>query len=257
MMHLALAFLLVLVGACGDWSECRQSSQCSSAEYCAQGSCVPFPDSEPAPEPHSSPTDSTSPAVQSQVVATEVETDPIPQHPCGAATKPTVGSLMINEVYANVAAGPEGDANNDGERDPYSDEFIELYNASSDTLTLEGTEIYVGEDLKWKADEPFCLAAGRAFVLFARGAPNLPPDISVVAAQTRLSLSNAGGKIRLVHDGGVLDEFAYTDGPAESWTRQPELDQTGLPTLHSVCGAKFSPGRCCNGGLIEGGCAPP
>ncbi|MEZ4460062.1 MAG: lamin tail domain-containing protein [bacterium] len=246
----------VFACACGDWTECRQSSQCSTGEYCAQGDCVRFPTTTPSVAPSLNPTDNASAQVQSPVLSTD-QPDPVPPHPCASATPPTIGALFINEVYANVASGIEGDANNDGQRDAYSDEFIELYNPSPATLTLEGTELYVGDDLKWKADEPFCLEAGRAFVVFARGTPNLAPDISVVAAQTRLSLANAGGKIRLVHDGLVLDEFVYAESPAESWTRQPELDPTGIPTPHTVCGTLFSPGRCCDGGLIENGCAPP
>ena len=38
-------------------------------------------------------------------------------------------TVVISEVLADPPTGEVGDANQDGQRDTYEDEFIELYNA--------------------------------------------------------------------------------------------------------------------------------
>ena len=47
-------------------------------------------------------------------------------------------ALFISEVLADPPLGLAGDANRDGQRDPYEDEFIELYNAGPVPISLAG-----------------------------------------------------------------------------------------------------------------------
>ena len=46
--------------------------------------------------------------------------------------------IFISEVLADPPSGLTGDANRDGKRDTYEDEFIELYNAGSTPISLAG-----------------------------------------------------------------------------------------------------------------------
>ena len=50
-------------------------------------------------------------------------------------------SLFISEVLADPPEGPAGDANQDGRRDPHEDEFVELYNAGADTISLASWQL--------------------------------------------------------------------------------------------------------------------
>ena len=61
-----------------------------------------------------------------------------PEPPTGPAPpvpKPTY-ALVISEVLADPPEGLAGDANGDGHYHPHEDEFIELYNAGTDTISL-------------------------------------------------------------------------------------------------------------------------
>lgn len=49
--------------------------------------------------------------------------------------------IVITEVLYNVPAGMDGDANADGARDAVGDEFVELYNRSSEPVSLRGWSI--------------------------------------------------------------------------------------------------------------------
>ncbi|MFC1526504.1 hypothetical protein ACFL6X_06815, partial [Candidatus Latescibacterota bacterium] len=47
-------------------------------------------------------------------------------------------SVLIDEILADPPSGEEGDANGDGARHSYHDEFIELRNAGSDSVSVGG-----------------------------------------------------------------------------------------------------------------------
>ena len=48
--------------------------------------------------------------------------------------------VVINEVLVDPASDTEGDANGDGVRDTYHDEFIEIVNRGSVTVDISGWE---------------------------------------------------------------------------------------------------------------------
>ena len=51
--------------------------------------------------------------------------------------------FVLNEVLYDPPSGlPDGDANNDGVRDPNDDEFVEFVNSSANTLDISGYKIY-------------------------------------------------------------------------------------------------------------------
>jgi hypothetical protein len=243
---------VALIGCVEPPQQCRHTSDCSPNEICRAQKCEGLTRVESSDDTEFEP----------QIVPDDVGRDfkvedsapDLPPHPCASASHPLAGNLIINEVNANVAAGDDGDANGDGKRDAYSDEFIELWNTTSSTLRLDGVEVRVGEAIKWKFDEPYCMPPGQAMVVFAHGAPKLSPDIPVVVAETRLSLSNSGGGVTLRLDEVELDHFEWGPDAECSWVRSPEGMVDGIPTPHSVCGGYFSPGRCCDGTATQNGC---
>lgn len=254
MKFVLLVVFALVVSACGsDEAQCRRAADCLPGELCRLDHCEGVKRDVVPDEFNTTPLSAEN-ADASQPSEYESDTGyDLPPHPCATASLPVPGGLIINEVYANVVAGPDGDANGDGERDAYSDEFVEILNASGTTLRLDGLALYVGHAQKWRADEPFCLEVGQAFVVFANGAPHLSPDIPVVVAQTRLSLTNAGGEVSVHLDDRVIDEFAYGDAEG-AWTRNPEGTPAGSPIPHLTCGGPFSPGRCCDGTPTQLGC---
>lgn len=261
--------LITMLFGCGEADlECRHASECPSQHACMKHVCKPLDlvevvpaASEPEPQPQPQPNHSDEPAPDVDATAgddassmVDAPIDPLPPHPCAQARAPQAGDLVINEVYANVAPGDAGDANGDGVRDAYSDEFVEIVNVGTDTLKLDTVALFVGTTLKFRFDEPYCLQPSRGLVVFSRGTPSLSPDISVITADTRLTLTNAGGSVQLKRDQTVLDRFDWGEGPQTSMVRQPELSFSGIPTSHEVCGLLWSPGRCCDGQPLESGC---
>ena len=56
----------------------------------------------------------------------------------------TQAAVVIDEVLADPPSGNIGDANRDGARKTYEDEFIELYNTGPDIVSLAGWRL--GDD---------------------------------------------------------------------------------------------------------------
>ena len=50
-------------------------------------------------------------------------------------------TVVISEVLADPPTGATGDANQDGQRETYGDEFIELYNAGSASVDISGWQL--------------------------------------------------------------------------------------------------------------------
>jgi len=253
MKNLISIIALALSGCIEPPQQCRHTSECDKNQICRAQKCEELISVE------SSQTDISQQAVPDDV-GPDFEEDAapdLPPHPCASASHPLAGDLIINEVNANVAAGDDGDANGDGKRDAYSDEFIELWNTTSSTLRLDGVEVRVGDAIKWKFDEPYCMPPGQAMVVFAHGAPNLSPDIPVVVAETRLSLSNSGGSVTLTLEEVELDHFEWGPDAECSWVRAPEGAIDAIPVPHTMCGGLFSPGRCCDGTPTQDGCSAP
>lgn len=260
-MRIIFLIFILTLSACGEtpMMECRRTSDCQPDEFCRSRVCAELTSSRPddsSTETQPLPSTDVGLSTEEEDAAMEDSGPALPPHPCASASFPNHGDLIINEVNANVAAGPDGDANGDGSRDAYSDEFIELWNTTPSTLRLDGVEVLVGDVLKWKFDEPYCMSPGQALVLFARGTPSLSPDIPVVIAETRLSLSNSGGNVKLRREQEVLDRFEWGPDIECSWVRATDGEANAPPVPHSTCGRLFSPGRCCDGTPTQNGCPP-
>ena len=82
--------------------------------------------------------------------------------------------LFISEVLADPPEGPAGDANQDGHYDPYEDEFIELYNAGPDTISLARWQLSdvpaLSDCFRFPSDA--VIAPNSYLVLFGGGNPS-------------------------------------------------------------------------------------
>ena len=108
-----------------------------------------------------------------------------PKTPSASSTH----ALFISEVLADPPAGAAGDANRDGQRNGYEDEFVELYNAGQDTLTLAGWRLgdSTSPDTYFRFPPDSFIAPGSYVVSSAaaprRGSPH--PSISTTENRQR------------------------------------------------------------------------
>jgi len=122
--------------------------------------------------------------------------------------------IVINEVYADPSPGLFGDANKDGLRETYRDEFIELYNTGVMDMDVSGWSL--GDD----DGDPFVFPEGTyipvdgMLTLFGGGNPTFVPGV-VFAAGSYIGngLTNTGDTVLLKDaQGATIDSFTYPYG---------------------------------------------
>ena len=239
-------YLLVLAAAyiagCADrtaWS-CRRSSECPEGDFCRVGECVPavgFIADAGAQGAHGA--EAGAPG-------------------CPDGDPPREGDLALNEVLVNVPGGDEGDANGDGVRDAYDDEFVEIVNRTEHTLDITGVGVRNGSAEKFVFG-PTCLAPQQAAIIFGGGQPAQRPEMLVRVASSRFAFGNGGGSIVLAGSGGeILGAINYDSAPAEALTLSPQLDGAQF-VPHSTLSAErlTSPGTCAGGQSFADGCGAP
>lgn len=156
--------------------------------------------------------------------------------------------VFIHEFLADPASGLAGDANNDGIRDSYDDEFIELFNLSSEAVDISGWSVSDSVAQRHEFDAGTEIQANSVFVLFGGGTPNLPGIDWQVLFAGSLNLNNSGDTIILRDSGGTLiDAYTYGSeaGNNQSITRNPEGSKGGWSEhtlLPGADGRLFSPG---------------
>ena len=277
-------FIFINTQGCGS-KNCKTTLDCSQGEICdksdkIQGVCVPKKDivkTDAGTENHSLPDkkhivetpqeDQSSPA-EEQITDNNIIPEPQKEiTPEPSLPTPQKGDLVINEILYNPPNDPvKGDANKDGVRDTYQDEFIEIVNVSNKKLDLEGVKL---TDNTTKTYFTFpkgvIVAPKQGIVIFGGGMsqdtaknnnqphPNFGDSLVYTASfgggGTRLALTNSAKTILLKDNQGLeLDKFTYgtSECPGnknESVTLDP--DMTGKCTLHSKADSKgslFSPG---------------
>ncbi|NGP86833.1 lamin tail domain-containing protein [Fodinibius halophilus] len=178
----------------------------------------------------------------------------------GAIIKPGVLTLtiedndaakvVINEFLADPPSGSAGDANGDGTRDTYDDEFVEIVNSETKDIDISGWQLSDdgGSSKTYTFPEGTVLSAGRAIVVFGGGSPSGQFGSALVHAASSLSLSNSSGQVTLLDASGtIVDNFSYGSeaGEDESLTRDPDVSGA-LGSKHAGVsgsgGAPFSPG---------------
>lgn len=256
-----IACLCLLQACLADWRfECESSLDCLAGDFCQMGRCVDLsPTGSTAHRPPPLTSDNQlhhDAGLSSDVLEEDHEEEP---HPCPDASPPTSQSLILNEVFANVPTGPEGDANGDGLRDAADDEFVELVNLSENTLDLTGLAITNAGDPRFTFP-PTCLEPNHAVVVFGGISPGATTPAgegwTSFIAHRRFSFANGGGQVTITDaTGQLLTELTYGSHPAQSLTRSPELTgQLFVPHRELHDGAIFSPGTCADGRPFTTGC---
>ncbi len=157
--------------------------------------------------------------------------------------------VVINEVLADPPAGSPGDANGDGVRHSYEDEFVELFNAGADTVSLAGWRL--GDDDQ-PPDEMFEFPAGAILppaahlVVFGGGGSTGSKVWYAANGRIGNGLTNGGDRVLLFSAfGDTVDSMFHTDwGNDQSVVRWPEgkgpfLGHSSPPGK----GELFSPGE--------------
>lgn len=265
-LFLAAIILPALAGCADDSSwHCQRSSECARDQFCRIGQCIPREQfsrqvasagiGQPAGpgESEGPPWDSDAQGVDDSD-ALEGADAASPGH-CPGASAPSPAELVINEVLANVPAGPDGDANGDGVRDALEDEFVELVNISEHILDLDGVTLQVNGRAKYQFLDD-CLHPKQAAVIFGGGEPVLSGEFLVRVAPRKLSLSNSGASLSVVNAAGVtVDAMSYRDAKPEALVRAPELIGDTFVAHSSLQEERlFSPGRCASGQSFARGC---
>ena len=172
-------------------------------------------------------------------------------------------TVVISEVLADPPSGAAGDANQDGQRNTYEDEFIELYNAGSASIALSGWRLGDSRspDTHFQFPADAAIAPGSYVVLFGGGTPSgFTVPVYIDDGRIGNGLTNSGEKISLIDDNGTeIAIVSHDDWPDDqSLVRNPpdsgafEPHKTASPT-----GAPFSPGRAVNDPLTDPPTDPP
>ena len=157
--------------------------------------------------------------------------------------------LFISEVLADPPSGLTGDANRDGVRDTYEDEFIELYNAGSAPISLAGWRLGDSTALKNHFQFPAdaVIEPGAYIVLFGGGNPTgFTVPVYIDDGKIGNGLTGRGEEVRLIDDiGHEIDVVSHSPWPSkQSLVRNPS--DGGLFVPHktaSTVKALFSPGH--------------
>ena len=156
--------------------------------------------------------------------------------------------LFISEVLADPPPYPDGDANGDGKRDSYEDDFIELYNAGSEPISLAGWRLGDNSALKnhFKFPPDAIIAPHSYIVLFGDGKPKgFTVPVYIDDGRIGNGLTSKGEKILLTDNiGHEIDSVSHTPWPKkQSLVRNPPDSGPFVPhKTVSTVKAPFSPG---------------
>ena len=162
----------------------------------------------------------------------------------------TQAAVVIDEVLADPPSGDTGDANRDGARKTYEDEFIELYNTGPDIVSLAGWRL--GDDDVTPAGlftfpDSTTLQPDRRLVLFGGGSPgNFASQAFVDDGRIGNGLSNSGDVILLYNAAGdTVDIVAIAHWPKDqSIVRVPSGNSTFVAHKKAASDSRaFSPGQ--------------
>ncbi len=157
--------------------------------------------------------------------------------------------LFISEVLADPPEGPAGDANRDGQYDPYEDEFIELYNAGSVPISLADWRLGDSGSLRnyFRFPAKAVIAPRSYVVLFGGGDPSgFTVPVYTDDGTIGDGLTDSGESIHLINDYGdeAASLFHSTWPDDQSLVRTPSSDRAFVPhTIASPNGDPFSPGH--------------
>ncbi len=254
---------LAIVPACRqEWQwQCTTSQDCPPRQFCKLGACDPLHDGPiPYESTHQTPIHADYPdAYDFPDTDVDLWLEPQAPHPCPDAPAADADTLFLNEIFAYVPTGPEGDANQDGVRHAHDDEFLELVNISADTLDLTGVVLFNDTTPRFTFP-PFCLEPLHAVVVFGGIEPGatLPEGDgwTSLIADSRFAYANGGGRVVVqAKNQETIADVTYGSHPAVALTRQTDLEPGPFLPHTDVFEEKiFSPGTCANGQPFRTGC---
>ncbi|MFB6351498.1 MAG: lamin tail domain-containing protein [Bradymonadaceae bacterium] len=246
--------------------DCERTTDCANDEFCRMGFCVPAvarDDTSMGNAQSDTQTDTTRPPRDTGGGRTDSDTNQ-PTDGGGRdidrcdGRAPGPEDLIVNEILVDVPGGYAGDANGDGTRDAFADEFVEVVSRTDDRLDLSGVELLEGGEIAATLGST-CLAPRSTVVVFGGGSVesvSASDDALFRTADGRLGLPNSGGTFAIRRDDGTrLAEVQWNGPPSESLTLQPQIMGTSLKPHSTVApGRKISPGRCADGSQLTKGC---
>ena len=123
---------------------------------------------------------------------------------------PAESFILINEFLADPPTGINGDANHDGIGSSTQDEFVELFNSSTETVNLSGWQISDALRVRHVFTAGSLLLPWEYIAVFGGGAPNLPGVKWQKASTGALSLNNDTDVITLFDGSSTLvDRVLY------------------------------------------------
>lgn len=256
LLRLVPVLLCAQIACTSDAETCQSLDDCQPGQLCRLTSCV-WPrgtiDAPKNPTPRQDERDRSIPSLGTMDMQPDISGI---NASCGGRA-PHAKELVIHEALMSVPPGLEGDANADGVRDAYDDEFIEVLNITDDTLNLKGVRVGVGTRAKWTFKD-ICLKPAQAVVLFG-GPKGTPPysrdEVLYLTTPTRLSMSNQRGTLWLRDaQNTLLFRVDYDDPKAVSYTLWPQFTGDRFVPHTSVHETPFSPGRCADGQPLSTHC---
>jgi hypothetical protein len=161
--------------------------------------------------------------------------------------------VLISEIHADPASDASGDANGDGTRNAYDDEFVEIVNTGDTAVDISGWTISDGVGLKHTFPANTTLPAREVAVVFGGGTPTgdfgnaAANGLVFTASEGSLGLNNTGDTVTLGDGTSTVQSVTYgsAGGDNQSLVRDP--DYSNAPFVkHSTAtgsgGALYSPG---------------
>ena len=163
------------------------------------------------------------------------------------------GQIVINEFLADPPPDISGDANGDGVRDSFQDEFVELVNVAPVEVWLDGCTLSDSYGVRYTFPSSISIQSGHSAVIFGGGEPatELWNRTVILTAGDGLGLNNSGDTIILTDPAGTdiaIHIYGSEGANNQSLTRNPDLSETW--DLHSTAHPReqlFSPGFKLNG----------
>jgi hypothetical protein len=191
----------------------------------------------------------------------DLSTPTVTPSPTATTIPEPLPDLIINEIHADPAGDLTGDANGDGIRGAYDDEFLEIVNTTDAAIDLSGWTITDAVEVRHIFPISSTIPAGCAIVIFGGGTPtgDFGGAVVQVASNGPLQLNNDDDTVSLFDNTTqLIDSYTYGSegGDNQSLTRNPDISGPDPMVKHSQVasanGALFSPGTRLDGSFFDG-----
>ena len=166
--------------------------------------------------------------------------------PTANATTAKAPDIVINEILADPAPAPDGDANNDGTRSSDDDEFVEIVNTGTSELDISNWTIGDGpSSIRFTFPASTILQPNQPAVVFGGGTPTGYFGGALVFTTSSLGLANDGDDVIIKDASGVeITRHTYGSEGGENQALTRDTDLTGTFAKHTTLtpGLEFSPG---------------